>query len=102
MVLSIARSRGGTGRSRALRSVLVATMVSRPLTSTRAWRTCSAACLKVDVRPAQPADLLAAQAQQLHRCGVPRRGQTPISLICISLDARHEGRTERSKGHHWP
>jgi hypothetical protein len=60
------------------------------------------ACLEVDVRPAQPADLLAAQAQQLRRCGVPRRGQTPISLICISLDARHEARTDRSKGHHWP
>ena len=42
IALSIASSRGGTGRPRALRSVLVGTMVSRPFTSTRARRMCSA------------------------------------------------------------
>lgn len=36
MALSIASSRGGSGNSRADRSVLVGTMVSRPLMSTRA------------------------------------------------------------------
>jgi hypothetical protein len=38
---SIASSRSGTGRPRALRLVLVGTMVSRPFTSTRARRMCS-------------------------------------------------------------
>ena len=42
MALTIASSCSGSGRPRALRSVLVATMVSHPFTSTRAWRMRSA------------------------------------------------------------